>query len=358
MSGTIANQTTASETWQMIEEVNASLAQDKTTQKQGQAQIATGNREAGLAAAIKDVVLPASPDGKLTGTANNPGSAGKPQLSYPSYDSSVFDGADQQQTGLIAIIGEVLALQAKTNSNFWSTLWKQASQSMEMQVKFAPIVGDAIRSQYNAQSQATLAQSNQSYTDAFISFGMFAAAMGTAAFQEFTDPAEEIPNDPATENTDETANAETDADANSPQATEETTQQTDKVLNDEQEVNTSRLRKAWNKISSKLSLGQKRLTGFLGKGMQATQAFGMLSSASTSMNDSKYQNQQAAFQSLEGQAAATSQEAQMYSQFYGQDFTRMEDLRQGSSQNLDYAMNMLQQAANSITQTVTSMFRG
>lgn len=364
MSGTIANQTIANQTWQMIEEVNESLSQTETAQKQGQAQIAQGNRSVGQAVVIKDVILPAAPDGKQTAAtaAKNPGSPGKAQLPYPGYNSKVFGGTGEQEQGLIAIMGAVLALQAKTNSNFWSTLWQQASQSMEMQVEFAPIVGAAIQSQYNAQSAATSAQATQSETDAFISFGMFGTSMLMAGYMEYSEPGENTtPTDesPANENeTDEPGGTNPESPESLSGEAEQVDSNADKVITDEDESFRSRASKTFNWAKGKLQAGQKTVTSFLGKGLQTTQMFSMLSQASTGMNDAKYQSRQAAQQGLEGQAAATSQEAQMYSQFYGQDFSRMEDLRQGSGQNLDYAMNILLQASNSITQTDTSMFRG
>ncbi len=351
MGTTISNQTIASETWQMIEEANTALSQSKNTQKKGQAQIAVSNRAVGSEVAVLDSILSAIEGGKQATAANNLGSAGKPQLPYPGYNSSIFDGAGEQETGLISIIGAVLALQAKSNSNFWQTLWKQAGDSMQIQVDFAPIVGDAIKGQYLQQSKATMAQADQAFNDAFISLGMFALTAVTAGAMEYSDALEDVgPTDDGTE-------FEMEEISQPKQEPTELDNDAAEVTNNS-ETNQSRLEKELGNFKGKAMPALKAAVSFMQRGLLVSQLTGMISQFGTGMNGSQYMKIQAAAQKLEGEKAAASQEGQMYSQFYSQDFSRMEELRQGSSQNIDNAMNILQQAANTITQTTTSMFRG
>lgn len=100
------------------------------------------------------------------------------------------------------------------------------------------------------------------------------------------------------------------------------------------------------------------MTSILLKVAQAGQTMQMLAHGSTSIVESQYQSKQAEKQQEEGQAQALNKESEQYAQFYGQSFSRSEDLRQGGQQNIDYAMNILKSAVDTITQTVTSMFRG
>jgi hypothetical protein len=69
-------------------------------------------------------------------------------------------------------------------------------------------------------------------------------------------------------------------------------------------------------------------------------------------------SKQAAFQKQEGGARAIEAKAREYAGFMGQIATREGDLTRGASDGVDYALNILKSAADSITQTVTSMFRG
>ena len=348
MSTNISNQTIASETWQMIEEANTALSQSQNTQKKGQAQIAAGNRVGSNDVAVLDSILSAIESGKSTTAKDANSSSGKPQLPNPGYNSSIFDGAGEQETGLISIIGAVLALQAKSNSNFWQTLWKQAGDSMQIQVAFAPIIGNAIKDQYLAQSTATSAQASQSEVDAFISLGMFALTAVTAGAMESCDALEDTgPTDDAAEFSNETDNAPT-----------QTTQLQEDAESVTNETNEARTTSEWDNFKAGATPVLKKLMSFMGRGLQVAQLTSMLSQFGTGLNGSKYLQIQADNQKLEGEHAAASQEGQMDSQFYSQDFSRMEELRQGSSQNIDNAMNILQQAANTITQTSTSMFRG
>jgi|GEM_PF-4030911 len=354
MSGTIEDQKLANLTWQMIEEVDASRKQSNTQQKKGEGKVAAQNRSQQQ---LLDLIV-AAETGKPVQQTPGGGPAAKPQLPNPDSNSQIFGGGDDQDQGLISIIGQVLALQAKTNSNFWSSLWKQASQSMEMQVNFAPVVGAAIKAQYQAQSDATAAQAEQSSTDAWINIGMFAFAGFNAGMQEVETPDSEINNAKDVAAVDKTAEANAPSAEQAIQATQEELNVADDVMNGETDSWWPNCEKTWEKAKSLMSRGKNIYTSFSAKLAQNSQMTQVLAQASTGWNDAKYQGRIAAQQVIQGQNEAVSQEAQMYSQFYGQDYTRMEDLRQGSGQNLDYAMNMLQQASNTITQTVTSMFRG
>lgn len=350
MSNSVANQT-----WNMINTVNSSVRHSQTTQKQGEALIAEENRVIDIQQLDKDVIVPADLHAGQAQYKQSVGASNKPQLPYPENEWNAFQDGDDDQPGLISIIGTVLALQAKTNSNFWSTMWKQASMSMMTQVKFAPIIAEAIIDQYDAQSNATDAQASQAMFSGITNLGAFVMTLGLAynipdAVDTPTNP-EGPPVEAQTEGPapDESAPGTEDA------ALEE---QADGITNKTDPTGSQRLDATKDEAGAVMKRGGTWMGKYTQKFLQVVQGTAMMSQASTGFSDSHYQGVQAAQQKIEGQAAAVSKESEQYAQFFGQDFSRDEDLRQGSGQNIDYAMNILQQAANTITQTVTSMFRG
>jgi hypothetical protein len=356
MSNSITNQTT----WMLIDEVNYSNGRAQVSQKQGEARVAEENSSTVTVESLqkfeKDVLVPSNAD-KGNGILDAESSGGAPSkapLPSPKQNWSAFQGSGAGEPGLISIIGTVLALQSKTNSNFWSTLWQQASKSMMMEVQFAPIIGNAIRAQYDAEAAATKSQADQAAQEGIISMVMFGTAVLMAGYMEWNDEAS-----PGNKGEDVESEVETKAKMNGATQTEQTDLETNKLINNQDESNLDRLKRYWNNFQSKFSKGQARFTSLLGKGIQTTTMMSMASDGITKyFVTSKHQAEQAMYQAQQGGCQALSQEAQQYSQFYGQDFSREEDLRQGTSQNIDYAMNILKSAADSITQTVTSMFRG
>ena len=365
--------TIANQAWEIVNQTNVSSQQAQKGDKKGEALIAQANRAKSLKQLEKDVILVSEVE---TGQAPTPTTGAKPRLPTPGFNWKAFEGSEENQPGLIAIMGAVLALQAKTNSTFWSLVWNQATTSMMTQVKFAPIIGDAIKAQYNAQSLATQAQADQSWWDGAINLGGFAMAMvgGFISQWKAEDPIDEIDdakpkivqdeiddplgNSPETEQLQEVNENNEPIDENGDVIEENQEQNIDKNIQ-KTDSNLERAKQTLAKVGSGAKKTMKFLTGFLGKGMQHAMGMQMLTQGITGFFiDSKYQSKISIFQGEQGQADALSQEAQSYAQFYGQDYQRMEELRQGSGQQIDSAMNILQQAANTITQTVTSMFRG
>ena len=365
-------------TWEMINATSYEVQESAKAQKQGQARIAQSNHSQGKQKVAKDVIIPSAGD-ELGGKIGK-GSKGeaKPQIPTPKAKFAGLKGDDVDESGepqngktlgLIAIIGEVMALQAKSNSNFWSTLWKQAFQSMTMEVKFAPIIGDAIKSAYTAQSEATQADANMSKEDGIISLVMFGGSMLMAGVSEFSSEAE-ADNDLKTEDetalengggegTDPEGGIEMDSLNEEEQSAQQTENDVNRTVNREESSWKSRAKRYLKFVKDVGGRSQTKLGNILGKGMQYAMGADMLSRGITGyFVDSKYKSQMAAKQGEEGQAQALSKEAEQYAQFYGQSFSRSDSMAQGTQQNLDYAMNILKSAADTITQTVTSMFRG
>lgn len=357
MSSTIDNQIS-----QSIRSVNHQIRQEEISQKRGQELIAESHQAQGKLQLAKDIVIPSSGDNENELASLKKGVQTKPRLSSPTRPFTGFRGASgnedegNETLGLIAIIGEVMALQAKSNSNFWSTMWKQTSESMQMEVKFAPIIGQAITNAYTAQSLATTAQATQSHEDGLINLVMFGGAILMAGVMEFKGGGsneEKLPDQNETIAINETDNAEL-GDQNL-----EGDNNARRLVNNQEPAWKTRGKRILSFLKDIGKSGQKRMIGIFGKAMQSAMAFEMATKGITGYwVDSKYQGEQAKQQALEGQAQALSKESEQYSQFYGQSFSRSDQMTNAGQQNIDYAMNILKSAADTITGTVTAMFRG
>lgn len=370
-----------SQTWEAIEATNSAIRASKRAQKQGEARVAQDNSSVsrGTIGRVqqleKDVIVPSElNEGEiLTATGQPNGAPAKPQLPQPQFNWNAFQGIGGDQEGLIAIMGKVLALQAKTNSRFWSSLWKQASESMMIQVKMAPIMALAIKTAYQNQAAATKCQANQAFEDGMASMFSFLGAVVMGSIGEFND--ENTPfkqgagdvtmeDEGATQDVEDEEGTELDdlsADNAPSRTVDREMENADEIINKSGDETSfgDRAMKLWGKAKPALGKTQKTVANLLYKTQQSAALMTMFSQGITGLLvDSKYQSQKSTYEGLEGQAQALSKEVEQYAQYYGQDFSRTEDLRQGSSQNIDYAMNVLKGAADSITQSVTSMFRG
>lgn len=349
MSNTIDQQT-----WQLSESLSLSVLEQQKADRRHSEQVVENKHLARLQKHEKDVVLPVDPQDKKTVRAGKKGFEEKPKLPSPLLAFNGFGDQDDDQEGLISIIGKVLALQAKTNSNFWSIAWKQASESMMMSVKFAPIIADAIKGAAAAQAAGTLQDASQTWFAGVANLAGFGGSIVLGTFMEVKDPEAEFKK-PDPDNAFEvegSKHAAVEAEAEQPSVMQKLDDMVNKTTPGKFCKRT--VKAGWKGIN-KL---QKLLTGAASKSLQASQQISMLVQGSTSLQASSCMTEKARQEALAGQKQAVSKEAEQYAQFYGQSFNRQEDLRSGSSQNIDYAMNIMKSAADSITQTVTSMFRG
>ncbi len=275
-----------------------------------------------------------------------------------------------------------MALQAKTNSNFWSTLWKQASQSMMLEVKFAPIMGQAIRLAYTAQAAATQSQADKFEKLAIINFSMFGVAMVTAAITpDKTLPGEKTAEQDAAGTLDETNLDDKNMEMQQPKTTqnidddsdvEETADASGKVKAEEIEDNAAAKKVVANKTKKGFGKKAKGLPTYVGgkvkkgltwgrdklnQGLQASMGFAALSGGFTGLQEKRYDTKPAEQQGIEGQEQALNKESESYSGFYAKAFSRSNDLGQGCQQNIDYAMSILKSAVDAITQAIAAMFR-
>lgn len=312
----------------------------------------------------KDVLLsPSVSQSESKAPSKTEGLLQSPRLPSPTKG---FGGIpDEKQEGLIALMGEVLALQAKTQSLTWSVLWSQASESMMMQVEFAPIIAQAVQSNWTAQANATSAQATQSHQDMISNFCMFGINMALGALQAGMDTENPFKTKGDASIAEDAANGEeaaSGAAGAAPNATqtadlEAETEAQDAITQNKQQGAT-RAQAVKEYLMTNGKNGLKFMNLALGKSLAASQLSGPLGQAFMNLHDSKGKTIQAYWQGVAGQSEALDKEAEAYAQFYGQSFNRTDELRQAAQQSIDYAMNILQTAANTITSTVTSMFRG
>ncbi len=331
--------------------INAEQQNSKTVPKRVEAQIATANHAKARHNVAKDTVVPSAGDVQTKSPAK--GKDSKPTLQIPKGSFKGLKGKDGDQgayesRNLISIIGEVMTLQAKSNSNFWSTLWKQASQSMQMEVKFAPIIGQAVNDSYQAQSKATLADAHMSSDQGWIALGMFGTSVVAGGVTAY---GADVEADPDVVARDEAVKPFMDGGMDRDEADAALSNQ-DPSWKDRGMRTTGWFNAQREKVIAKFSKGfnttytTSQIAGQLGNSLQGL------------FVDSHFKAIMAHHQAEQGQAQAIDKQAEQYAQFFGQAFNRSDQMASGTQQNLDYAMNILKSTADSLTQTVNGMFRG
>jgi hypothetical protein len=109
-------------------------------------------------------------------------------------------------------------------------------------------------------------------------------------------------------------------------------------------------------LFNNLKKGQKTFSGFLKQAQTSVMVAQAGSEGFTKLLvTSKYQSQQAALQSQQGGCSALAKEAENYNQFYNQDFSRTEDIRQGNGQAFQEVSSMIQHIDDTLAQAVVSM---
>ncbi|MFZ0565641.1 MAG: hypothetical protein WAM28_05605 [Chlamydiales bacterium] len=93
-----------------------------------------------------------------------------------------FSGFDPETMGIISIVGIVMSLVAKASSNFWASLWQQASESMKIALELAPLSAKAVKDAAYAEAAATKEEANKSMYRAIVGGVM----IGVTAFGTYS----------------------------------------------------------------------------------------------------------------------------------------------------------------------------
>lgn len=325
---------------QSIQEANETLAYETRIQKQ---QLKRQERTTALHRAKgKDVVAPATVNEKATASKAKT----QPKLPIPTKGGKGNPFDESGGPSIQAIIGEVLILQAKDQSDFWSIVWKQASQAQEEFIKFAPLIARQTKATWDAQAAMSMNESSSAFYNGISDALAAGLAIGMGAF---------MPEEEAAAGDGEAVGANNIA-KDAEEAVANDVEQGGNALKEESQGAFSKVKKfgqaAWK------SLGKKNLSKKLMKAMSYAQGMQVMSGASKGFIDSKYKALIAECQKQAGQSDSVAKESEQFAQYWSQLFSRQEDLRGAAQQNLDYGMNVFKSISDTTTQTILSMFRG
>lgn len=298
--------------------------------------------------------LPVQGNGKRLGSSKpNLPAPESPEAQYKQEEAAL--GGDDQ-TSIIAIIGAVLALQAKSNSNFWSTMWEQATASMNLSIALAPTIANAVKDNWNAQAQATEQEANQATGDGWFAVGATTLSVLMGGYGAWKAGGEEAAGAADDAGLTKTPN---DAASSSTLASADAENQLNQAVKETDTTTTGQIKRWGLGVKANLGKGTKGLFTALEKTAGYGQAFMASSQGMAQLTiDAPAKTEIAIQQRAAGAADALSKVSEQYSQYYNQNFSREEDLRQGSSQNIDFILNVLKSASDQVTQVSIGMFRG
>ncbi len=316
----------------------------------------------------------------------------KPRLPHANLPKNPTLGSGKG-VSLIAIVAEVMILQAKCNSNFWQTLWHEASQNMMMNIKMAPVIAKATENAADAQASATENEGKMSRIMGIVDIVGFTAAIGLGTWSAAAEP-ENVASDATggeaadaegsalLKNDDigeeqtlkrmETQGPRTEAQTAVEEASSRIGPKTEeeaaleKATKGYQDSEIERIYGGKTKRSAKRML-QKLKKAFshsspalkaLTSAAQHAMLVQMLTGGSNALTQYTYKSKIAAFQKLAGKWQAVEKMGDIQVQFYQQAFGRTDSVMQGSQSNVDQAMQILQQTSDRITSTVSSGFQG
>ncbi len=308
---------------------------------------------------------------------------------------------------LIAIMAEVMVLQAKSNQDFFSSLWQGASESMNMEAQLAPIVATATLQAGLAQAAQSKAQGSQALIEGCVNLAVFGVSLGIGAYMGIAEadaeglkavadeankqtdttlltkaPGEAVEGISGAEDVEDVASAagaaregtdgsaaaddaeaegvtESDAAAAkttaAKQAAKTQTAEEASIAEQTDKGSLAAKRSIWDKISNAWKNSSPVLKG-LTAASNAAQMLNGLTQGITGTITYVYQNKIAAYQIQGAEWQAIEKMGDIQVQFFGQAFGRAEGMSQQAQQNISTALQLLEGIVSSITQTVTSGF--
>lgn len=293
-------------------------------------------------------------------TARNPASPVSVPIALqtPSqYLNSQLIGGDGDHS-LIAIIGLALTLQAKENSQFWSSMWQQATMSMNTAVGFAPQIYHNIVAKYTGQSDQLKAQADSSFYQGMVQVAAGATLIVLGGMEGYKVANE--PSEPSAKLVDETAEGTGAAAENEANGLEGAAEDVENdMVNEENQLSTTE--RLGRKLSGLKSVGGKKIGSILkvlDRVSRKSQMISIFTEIPNKFIDNNYKGVESSALMASGQADANAQQMEQYAQYFNQNFNRSEDLRGGSQNNIDTAMQILKSISDTMTQTTQAMFRG
>lgn len=306
---------------------------------------------------------------------------------------------------LIAIMANVMVLQAKSNEDFFSSLWQEASASMAMEAKLAPIVAKATLNAGLAQADATKAQASESLASGITNICLFGATMVAGGVMTAMEPgagaaddaekegttqalkqtAEDSPDDTGGitgeisdgvdneggTNQEAIQDATQDATKQKAKAGETITAATNKTETETSNIAQENLDAVEEGRQNGAQAAAKNAMDKVGKGakeagpilktmqncMQVGMTLSMLGQGITGITGFVYKSRQAAYEKEGAEWQAISKMGDVQIQIMGQAFGRAEGMSQQAQQNVNSALQILEGMVQTITQTVNSGFQ-
>ncbi|MCH9611341.1 MAG: hypothetical protein S4CHLAM81_15360 [Chlamydiales bacterium] len=325
----------------------------------------------------------------------------KPQMPTPTTPFG-SNPSDDDSTNVMAIIARVMVMMTNVQVKGWSTFWQLGAKNVNTSLQMSQAEAQNTQQQYQEQSNATKKQASRAGGDGQMQLATFGMAVGAgfmagptdaemkqppsdeAKMKTETDPnPTEGENDESLNPEDELATTQNSLEAQNASSSGAPSDATEQAETDEQRgarVEETEWEKAkrgikeggskmWKSTKSGLSSGAKRfwegnastqkvMGRFFGNGYKYIQVIqpGMQGAQNLAV-DKPSLSKQAVHEKDQGIYAAAASLARGYSEYNNQIFNRNEDIRQQTSQGIDYAMNIYKSASDSLTQAVSTMAR-
>lgn len=348
---------TINQTWSFVEEINRSITNENRLIEESQERSAqpskSGSRVARLQKVEQDVIVAKEGVPAKAPALQAPSSGQVIPLAAPAQPWNAFRNQDDHQTmGLIAIMAEVLSMQIRASSNFYSVLFQQSTEEMITNVKYVSITAEAVKKAYDNQSMATKTQSEITKTEGQAMFFAFFGTLAVSTGMEYFDPEVNVNKDKITFENDKPPEQLADNDG-----MKELNENAKEMTKDDQSVK-GNVKKTGSTVLEKLKSVAKKGTKALMKGMMAAQAAGQGADATTKawILPGK-QNAVALYQKTEGEYQALSKESEGFGQFYSQSSNQSWQMVQGAEQNINSTVSILTQAGNTLGQASQRIFQ-
>ena len=276
----------------------------------------------------------------------------KPKMPAPTRAFGSSQGLDNDTPNVMAIIARVLIMIANVQVKGWKTFWQMGNQNINTSLQMSQAESQNTELQYQNQASATKTDATRSGKDGMMQIATFAMCGVAGAVLGYSESEAEkaAPSDESVQLT----SAGNDA-ASTSRVAAEGEEQLESTTQNSSKLNFDNVKSGLSKASSQV---QKFVGYWFGRGWQAAQ---MISPGMQGMQaltvDKPLLTKKAVFEGEMGKYAAAATLARGYSEYNNQIFNRTEDVRQGSSQNVDYAMNVYKSASDAMTQAVSAMTR-
>lgn len=235
--------------------------------------------------------------------------------------SSLFQG------NLATLLANVLSLEMQITSEYWSMMYKEASQSMTNVLKLAPVVASLMRQAYQAQADKLRNTAKEELGSAIGNYIAFAAGVVGATTEMWN----EEPGDESMGLKDAAKEERSSPDA---------------------------IKKAAGGMPNFSNSWMTKIGKWATKTSQITTGMSVFSQGTTSAMKVAYEGDNANLTEQEGRAQAAEKEMDYFVQYHQSAYQRRQDLYQSAQSFFDQLYNLWVQACDSLAQATNQLFRG